>query len=94
MKTAVLQVRLDADLKKKSDTFFNGMGLETTNAVRLFFKQCLLHRRFPFDLISEKEEEEDPFYSEENLKELRRIYADVKAGKYEMHELIEVGDEG
>jgi len=90
MKTAVLQVRLDADLKKKSDTFFNGMGLETTNAVRLFFKQCLLHRRFPFELISE---EEDPFYSEENQKVLMASIAEAEAGKYTVRQLIEVEDE-
>ena len=89
MKTAVLQVRLDGKLKKQADTLFNNVGMNTTTAVRLFLKQSLVKRGLPFEVV-----EEDPFYSEANQKELRRIYADVKAGKYETHELIEVEDEG
>jgi len=88
MKTAVLQIRLDAELKKQAETIFDEIGLSTTNAVRLILKQVVNHRKIPFDVVAE-----DPFYSEANQKALRKAFADVKAGKYEMHELIEVEDE-
>jgi DNA-damage-inducible protein J len=36
---------------------------------------------------------EDPFYSEENQRVLRKSIADLEAGKGQVHELIEVDDD-
>ena len=66
MKTAVLQVRLDADLKTQADAFFKRIGLDTNSATRLFYKQCLLQRCLPFKVIDEKDEEDNPFYNTAN----------------------------
>ena len=86
MKTAVLQIRLDADMKKQTDAFFNGMGLDTTSGMRLLLKQCLLHRRIPFDVIAEAE---DPFYSEENQKAIKKSLRQIREGKVVTRKLIE-----
>lgn len=47
-----------------------------------------MERRIPFDITADA----DPFYSESNIRELKRRVEDIKAGtaKLEEHELIEV----
>lgn len=94
MKTAVLQIRLDAGLKKQAEDVLEEIGLSTTNAVRLILKQIVNRRGIPFELNGKLEEEDssDPFYSESNQKWLMKAIADFEAGKYEKHELIEVED--
>ena len=78
MKTAVLQIRLDAKLKKQSEAVFAKMGFDTTTAIRIFLKQCVIRKYFPLKVVAE---DYDPFYSEENQKRLREAMADVEAGR-------------
>jgi DNA-damage-inducible protein J len=86
MATTVLQVRLDSDIKKDADAFFADFGLSTAKAVRRFIDECLQKRDLPFEAASE----EDPFYSEANMKALEESIArfEVRGGTF--HDLIEV----
>jgi DNA-damage-inducible protein J len=86
MKTAVIQIRLDADLKSKAEEFFAEMGLNATSGMRFILKQCLRHRRLPFMDVAE---EDDPFYSEANQKALREAIQRIEEGKYTVRGLIE-----
>lgn len=49
-KTAVISVRIDPELKRKVEQVFAELGLTTSQAIVLFFKQVDLQRGLPFDL--------------------------------------------
>ena len=47
-KTTAITVRLDPQLKKDAQAVLNELGLTTTQAVSLFFKQISLNKGLPF----------------------------------------------
>jgi len=49
-KTAVISVRIDPELKRKAEQIFTELGLTTSQAIMLFFKQVELQRGLPFSL--------------------------------------------
>lgn len=46
----VIAVRLDAELKDEVGEIFLDLGLTTSQATVLFYKQVLLHKGMPFEL--------------------------------------------
>lgn len=77
--------KLDADVKKSMEQACSGMGLSMSAAFTIFAKKVGRERRIPFEVSA------DPFYSEENIAELERRIADMKAGRNtHEHDLIEV----
>ena len=48
--SSTIQLRLDDDLKKKSDELFKDLGTDTTTAIRIFLKQALAVNGFPFEI--------------------------------------------
>ena len=77
--------KLDADVKKSMEQACSDMGLSMSAAFTLFAKKVGRERRSPFEVSA------DPFYSEENIAELERRIADMKAGRNtHEHDLIEV----
>lgn len=49
-----LQTRISEDLKVQADALFKGMGLTTTDAVRMFLTQCINHGGLPFQPTAKK----------------------------------------
>jgi DNA-damage-inducible protein J len=47
-KTAVVTARMDPDLKHDAEEVFRELGLTTTQAITLFYKQVELERGLPF----------------------------------------------
>ena len=47
---STIQVRVDDDLKKKSDELFKDLGTDTTTAIRMFLTQALAVNGFPFEI--------------------------------------------
>ena len=84
MATSTLQIRVDSNLRRQAEDFFNGAGLDMSSAVRLFLKQVVIRRRIPFDVIAE-----DPFLSDANQRVLAESIRSLEEGKGEQHELIE-----
>ena len=84
MATSTLQIRVDSNLRRQAEEFFNGAGLDMSSAVRLFLKQVVIRRRVPFDVIAE-----DPFWSDANQRVLAESIRSLEEGKGEQHELIE-----
>ena len=84
MAQATLSVRIDLNDKKYFEEFCKSAGLNVSTAVNLFVKAVIKNQRIPFQI------EGDPFYSEENLKRLRKSIAEVEAGHSTIHELAEV----
>ena len=48
--SSTIQIRVDDDLKQKSDTLFRELGTDTTSAVRIFLTQAVAHNGFPFEI--------------------------------------------
>ena len=47
---STIQVRVDDDLKKRSDELFKDLGTDTTTAIRIFLTQALAANGFPFEI--------------------------------------------
>ena len=45
-----IQVRIDDDLKTKSDQLFKDLGTDTTTAIRMFLTQAVAKNGFPFEI--------------------------------------------
>ena len=51
MKTnSVLQVRIDADIRKQAEELFERLGITTADAVRMFIMQSLEIQGLPFEV--------------------------------------------
>ena len=53
-----IQVRVDDQMKLDVDTLFGNLGLDTSTAVRMFFKAALETDGFPF-AVQRKREQDD-----------------------------------
>lgn len=49
-KTSSIRARIEPDLKFKAETIFRRIGLTTTQAITLFYKQVELRKGLPFDI--------------------------------------------
>ena len=78
--------RLDAEDKKNMEQVCTELGLSMSAAFTIFAKKVGREHRIPFDVSV------DPFYSESNIKELKRRIESVRSGKsiLKEHDLIEV----
>ena len=50
MKTANLNVRIDRELKKEAESVLATLGISTSAAINLFFKQIVLNKGIPFEV--------------------------------------------
>ena len=47
---STIQVRVDDELKRKSDQLFKDLGTDTTSAIRMFLTQAVANNGFPFEI--------------------------------------------
>ena len=88
MAQTMVNFRLDEDIKRGMEKACKEMGLSITAAFTLFATKVSREQRIPFKVAV------DPFYSEENMKRLRKSIADMEAGRnVSVHEIIEVDDD-
>jgi len=50
IKSAMVRARIEPGLKTKAEKYFDILGLSTTQAITLFFKQVELHQGLPFEI--------------------------------------------
>ena len=86
MTQKMVNFRMDEDLKNQMEDVCREMGISLSTAFTMFAKKVTKERRIPFEITA------DPFYSEDNINELKRRIANLEAGKTSLkeHELIEV----
>ena len=48
MKTATIRARIEPELKDSAESILISLGLSTTEAITLFYKQIELHQGLPF----------------------------------------------
>ena len=46
---AVLQIRIDDELKKQASMLFDELGLDLSTAIRMFLKKAVIEKGLPFD---------------------------------------------
>ena len=49
-KTAMVRARVEPELKRRAEELFSELGLSTTEAITLFYKQVAIHRGLPFSV--------------------------------------------
>ena len=79
--------RMDEQLKKNVEDICQRMGMNLTTALTIFCKKVEQERRIPFEITADP----DPFYSETNIRELKRRLDAINDGTavLEEHELME-----
>lgn len=84
-----INFRIEEDVKANAEKALKAMGLNLTTAITMFLVKVGRERRIPFEINA------DPFYSPENLAELERRIASVRAGTSTLkeHDLIEDDEE-
>lgn len=50
-KTAMVRARIEPGLKEKAEDVFSRLGLSTTQAITLFYRQVELRKGLPFDVV-------------------------------------------
>lgn len=89
MAQATITARIDERDKIDFDAFCSNVGLNTSAAINLFVKAVLRENRIPFEI----KQNSDPFYSASNQDYLMKSVNELRSGKGQPHELIEVEDE-
>lgn len=81
MAQAMVNFRMDADLKKRMEEACKEMGLTMTTAFILFATKVSREKRIPFEVTA------DPFYSAANMERLRRSIAQMESTGGTVHEV-------
>jgi DNA-damage-inducible protein J len=67
-KTTTVRARIEPDLKDRAEKVFRNLGLTSTQAITLFYKQVELRNGLPFDVVIPN-------------KTTRRTFSETDAGK-------------
>ncbi len=86
MAQAMVNFRMDADLKKSMESVCSDMGLSMTTAFTIFAKKVSREKRIPFEVSA------DPFYDEKNMSRIMKAIDNLNAGKGVEHDIIEVDE--
>lgn len=72
--SSTIQVRVEDELKTKSDTLFRDLGTDTTTAIRMFLTQAVAVNGFPFEIKKRGVEKTPyvPMQEEEMLAKLKK----------------------
>lgn len=79
---STIQVRVDDDLKAKSDKLFKDLGTDTTTAIRMFLTQALAVNGFPFEIKKINENPYKALSEVEMLEKLERACEHATQGMY------------
>lgn len=85
MAQAMINFRMDEELKKSMEETCKDLGLSMTTAFTIFAKKMTREKRIPFEVSVV------PFYSDSNMTYLKKVVEDIETGKAVLveHELIE-----
>jgi len=82
---STIQVRVDDELKTKSDALFKALGTDTTTAIRMFLTQALAVNGFPFEIkrANANANPYEAFTEHEILDKLEKSREHAAQGMYE-----------
>ena len=70
--SSTIQIRVDDELKMKSDQLFKDLGTDTTTAIRMFLTQAVANNGFPFEIKRIVRSPYSPMTEEEILEKLEK----------------------
>ena len=80
MTQALVNFRMDEDLKRNMEETCQELGMNMTTAFTIFAKKMTREKRIPFEVSV------DPFYSASNMNYLKRVTSEIDSGKSKLHE--------
>ena len=75
MGQTTMTIRIDDGLKRDFDKVCDDLGMPMSTAINIFAKKVVREKRIPFEVSM------DPFYSETNIKALKKSIEQIKSGK-------------
>ena len=75
MAQVMVNFRMDEDLKKRMEHACAEMGLSMTTAFTIFARKVANEQRIPFEVSV------DHFYSQSNMKYLKKVITDIEEGR-------------
>lgn len=87
-KTINVNIRVDEELKRQTESLLADMGLNMTTAVNVFLRQVLRTGGIPFEITTKT----DDFYNTFNQRALRESIDRLEQGMGKVHELVEVDE--
>ena len=82
MAQAMVNFRMDENLKERMEKTCKEMGLTVTAAYTMFATKVTREQRIPFEITA------DPFYSEANMERLRKNAAEMDKTGGTVHEVV------
>lgn len=79
---STIQIRVDDDLKTKSDALFKDLGTDTTTAIRMFLTQALAVNGFPFEIKRVSANPYEALAEHEMLNKLEKSREHAAQGMY------------
>lgn len=81
---STIQIRVDDELKNKSDELFKMLGTDTTSAIRMFLTQSVMNNGFPFEIKLNNASVNPyvPMSESELMKKLENSMQQANQGKY------------
>ena len=80
--SSTIQIRVDDELKQKSDMLFRELGTDTTSAVRIFLTQAVAYNGFPFEIKRAANNPYTAVSEEEILQKLEKSRLHASQGEY------------
>ena len=86
--SSTIQIRVDDELKIKSDKLFKELGTDTTTAIRMFLTQAVANDGFPLEIKRITRNPYTAMSEEELLEKLERSRESAAQGKYRSAEEV------
>ncbi len=71
-KNAIIHTRINADLKAGAEHILESIGISSSEAIRLFYKQIELHKGIPFDVRIPNKLTTETLHKSENGEEVHQ----------------------
>lgn len=84
--SSTIQIRVDDELKTKSDQLFKDLGTDTT--IRMFLTQAVANNGFPFEIKRIVRSPYNPMTEEEILEKLEKSRESAAKGNYKSAEAV------
>lgn len=83
---STIQVRVEDELKSKSDALFKDLGTDTTTAIRIFLTQAVAANGFPFEI--KRQLETNPYAPMTESELLRKLKNSSEQGEFRDADLV------
>ena len=83
---STIQVRVEDELKSKSDALFKDLGTDTTTAIRIFLTQAVSTNGFPFEI--KRQTESNPYAPMTEAEMLAKLEKSREQGMFRDADLV------